>query len=84
MDSSGSLLRKHQFDGVVRFRESLVTEQARFARAFVEHLIRFALGRKLRPEDTLTVDQILASTEMQGYPIRAIIRELVSSELFLQ
>lgn len=84
VDSSGSLLRKHQFDGVVRFRESLVTEQARFARAFVEHLIRFALGRKLRPEDTLTVDQILASTEMQGYPIRAIIRELVSSELFLQ
>lgn len=84
VDSSGSLLRKHQFDGVVRFRESLVTEKERFARAFVEHLTRFALGRELQPEDTLAVDNILTATETHGYPIRAIIRELVSSELFLR
>ena len=84
VDSSGTLFRQHPFENVVSFKDSLVSEKARFARAFSEHLLRFALARELLPSDRLAVDEILGRTSTRGFTIKSLIRELVASESFLQ
>ena len=63
VDASGTLIKKHKFSGAVQFKESLVKEKKRFAKAFIAHLLRFALSRELTPADTLTIDDILRKTK---------------------
>ncbi|MCH8043295.1 MAG: DUF1588 domain-containing protein [Planctomycetes bacterium] len=82
VDSSGKLLRKHEFDGVVKFKEALVKENRRFAKAFSGHLLRFALSRELTAVDSITLDEIVAKTEKDGFKLKAIIREVMLSETF--
>jgi Protein of unknown function (DUF1588)/Protein of unknown function (DUF1592)/Protein of unknown function (DUF1585)/Protein of unknown function (DUF1595) len=84
VDASGVLFRKHQFDGVIQFKASLVQEKQRFAKAFTEHLLRFALSRELEPADALTVDQIIRNTKQDDYRIRSILRHVILSDAFLQ
>ncbi len=77
-------MKKHEFDGVVRFKSSLVQEKERFAKAFTEHLLRFALARELEPADTLTIDQIVRDTKQDDYRIRSILRQVILSDAFVQ
>ncbi|MDA1229850.1 MAG: DUF1588 domain-containing protein [Planctomycetota bacterium] len=83
VDSSGVLLRKHAFEGVVQFKQSLVTENHRFAKAFTEHLLRFALARELTPADAITVDSVIRNTENEGFRIQSLIREVILSKGFV-
>jgi hypothetical protein len=84
VDSSGTLLRKYPFDGVVSFKKGLVQEDRRFARAFTEHLLRFAVGSELGPADSLAVDQVLARTQQDKFPLRKLIRAVIFSDSFLR
>ena len=84
VDPSGTLLRKYDFDGIVRFKESLAKEDRRFARAFTGHLLRFALSRELIPADSLAIDAIVSKAEKDDFRLRALIREVIMSERFLQ
>lgn len=84
VDASGTLMTKHEFDGVVQFKASLVQVKERFAKAFTEHLLRFALARELEPADTLTVDQIVRDTKQDDYQIRSVLRQVILSDAFLQ
>lgn len=84
VDSSGTLLKTYDFADVVDFKEALVKEQRRFAKAFTAHLLRFALARELGPADSLAVDQIVSNAEPEGFRLKSLIRELVLSETFLK
>ena len=84
VDASGTLMRRHEFDGVVRFKELLVKENRRFAKAFTGHLLRFALSRELSPADSLTIDTIVDNTEKENYMLESLIREVILSDSFLQ
>ena len=77
VDATGTLMRTHGFDGIVDFKESLVIENNRFARAFVSHLLRFSLARELRPQDSLVIDEIIDRTKADNHRLRAIIEEVV-------
>ena len=83
VDSSGKLMKKHEFDGIVPFKQSLVEEEQRFARALTGHLMRFALSRELEPADALAIDDIVAKTEADGFRLRSLIQEVIMSERFL-
>ncbi|MEO2023336.1 MAG: DUF1588 domain-containing protein [Pirellulaceae bacterium] len=83
VDASGTLMRDHAFDGVVQFKESLVRENQRFARAFTSHLLRFALSRELGPADTVAIDAIVEKTQAQQFKLQSLIREVVQSEVFV-
>jgi hypothetical protein len=83
VDSSGTLLKKYDFDSIVRFKESLVKENRRFATAFTRHLLRFALSRELRPVDSLSVETIVSRTESDNFRLKSLIREVVLSDSFL-
>ena len=84
VDATGTLLRKYPFKDVVKFKESIVKEDKRFAKAFTSHLLRFALARELTPADTLTVDQIVNRAEDDQFRIRALIAEVIKSDRFQQ
>jgi hypothetical protein len=79
VDSSGTLLRKYSFNGVVGFKDALVKEDQRFARAFASHLLRFALARELGPADSITIDTIITKTEKEDFRLRSLIREVALS-----
>jgi len=82
VDASGTLFRRHPFDGAVAFKGAIVAERERFARAFTAHLLRFALGRELVPADRLVIDGILRHSADRGHPIKALVRGVVQSESF--
>ena len=79
VDSSGTLLRKYPFDGVVGFKASLVKENQRFARAFTSHLLRFALARELGPADSITIDAIVSKTAQENFKLKSLIRDVALS-----
>jgi len=84
VDATGTLLRKYPFKDVVKFKESIVTEDKRFAKAFTAHLLRFALARELAPADTLAVDQIVSRTEADQFRLKSLIAEVIRSDRFQQ
>jgi hypothetical protein len=83
VDASGTLLRKYEFDGIVRFKKSLVQENRRFARAFTAHMLRFALARELTAADSVTLDEIVAKTEKENFKLKSIMREVILSKDFV-
>ncbi|MEI6536499.1 MAG: DUF1588 domain-containing protein, partial [Verrucomicrobiaceae bacterium] len=83
IDSSGTLLRKYAFKGIVDFKESLVKENRRFANAFTAHMLRFALARELTPADSLTVNAIVNKTEKENFKLLDIISEVIRCDAFL-
>ena len=83
VDSSGTLMRKHDFDGVVRFKELIVREDRRFAKAFTAHLLRFALSRELGPADSITINSIVDRSEQGDFTLRSLVREIAQSDVFV-
>jgi len=84
VDASGKLLKKYAYSDIVEFKESLSKEERRFAKAFTAHLLRYAVSRELTPTDSLVVESIVEKTTGKGYPVKALIREIVRSEPFLR
>lgn len=84
VDASGTLLRKYPFDSIVNFKQALVKEDRRFARAFTAHLLRFALARELNPADSLIVDSIVERAEKEDFRLKPLIRAVILNESFLQ
>ncbi|MFT5527368.1 MAG: hypothetical protein ACI9G1_002697 [Pirellulaceae bacterium] len=82
VDSSGRMMKKYEFDGIVQFKESLVKENKRFAKAFTAHLLRFAMAKELSPRDSLTIDSIVLKAEKQEFRLKSLIKEVVLSESF--
>jgi len=82
VDSSGKLMRKHSYSGAVDFKDSLLKEKDRYARAFVSHLLWFLTSRELTPKDTLEVERIVAVAKPYDYRLKSLIREVVLSQSF--
>ena len=59
-------------------------EDKRFAKAFTDHLLRYALARELLPQDTLTVESIVNDAKKEGYRLKSLIHKVILSEAFLQ
>lgn len=76
IDASGTLFRKHDFQGAVDFKAALARENHRFARALVAHLLRYAQARELTPADSFVVDEILQRSAADGYRVQTLIREV--------
>lgn len=81
VDSSGEL-RGDAFVGAERFKNVVLRDKSRFVRAFVEHTMKYALGRQLNFGDQPEIRRIAASVAEQDFRFRAVITEVVLSELF--
>lgn len=82
VDSAGTLFNKHEFDGVVQFKDAILAEKERFVRAFAGHLLSYALGRKLDARDGPSLDRIVANSAKDGYRFRTMMKEVVLSRSF--
>lgn len=81
VDSSGQL-RGEKFVGSERFKNVLLRDKSRFVRAFVEHTMKYALGRQLEFVDQPEIRRIADAVGEQDFRFRAVIMEVVLSNLF--
>ena len=83
VDVSGRLFNQHDFNTVLDFKQLIVDDKARFIRAFVGHLLSYALGRELGPADSPTLDEITEKATEGSDSLRSIMKCIAMSEPFL-
>ena len=84
VDAGGVLFGRHKFDDIIEFKDAILAEKDRFARAFAGHLLEFALGRELGASDEPALDRILRETANANYRIHEMIKQVVLSDPFLR
>jgi hypothetical protein len=84
VDSSGTLFGRHKFRSIVEFKDALLTEKHRFARAFATHLLSFAVGREIGVEDSPILDQIVQKAADADYRFQSLIKQIVLSDPFMR
>jgi mono/diheme cytochrome c family protein len=83
VDASSELFNRQTLDGMDGLKRYLLTDrQDQFARAMVEKLTAYALGRPLTFGDRVDLDQITARFRRGGDGLRDLIRLIVESNLF--
>ncbi len=82
VDMEGTLFRKHEFNDVIEFKDSILAEKDRFTRGLAGHLMAFALARELGPADQPALDKIAESTIADDYRIQTLIKQVIMSEPF--
>ena len=82
IDASGKLFARHAFQDVVGFKDGLLAEKDRFTRAFAEHLLSFAIGRRISVADSSALNKIVSETAAADYRIRTLIEQVVLSDSF--
>jgi hypothetical protein len=60
----------------------LLVESGELEQCFVQHLMSYAVGRELRPEEDAARDQLLASFKADGYALPVTLTKLVADERF--
>ena len=76
----GTLIQRYPFKDVVEFKQAIVQEEERFAKAFTAHLLRFALSRELSPRDKLQVESIVAANRENRYRLKDLVKTVVLSQ----
>jgi hypothetical protein len=75
------LIDGRKFNGSVEFKELLLDDRDRFARAFIEHLCTYALRRVLTVDDKDDISLILGEAKKKNFQIKDIIRAVAVSDL---
>lgn len=70
------------FEGLNGLNTVLWDRRERFAQAFIDRLLTYALGRGLEPSDQPTIRSIARQASPEGYRIHSIIEAVVSSTPF--
>jgi hypothetical protein len=82
VDASGKLSHSRVFNGPGEFKKSLIAREDEFVRGFIEHLLSYALGRKLEYYDAAAVKRIMTGAKAHQYRFQAIVSEVVKSRPF--
>ncbi len=72
----------HAFDSPAGFKAALMEKPDEFVRGFIEHLLSYALGRKLEIYDLPAVREIQVAAAKDGYRFDTIINGIVNSYPF--
>ncbi|MFT5327384.1 MAG: hypothetical protein ACI8P0_005273, partial [Planctomycetaceae bacterium] len=83
VDMSGTLFRKHEFSDIIEFKDSILVEKDRFARALAGHLLSFGLARELAASDQLALDEIAQATAADGYRFQTLLKQVILSKPFM-
>jgi hypothetical protein len=75
-------MRKHSYEGAVDFKDSLLKEKERYAKAFVGHLLRFFSSRELTPGDTIEIERIAENAKLYEYRLKSLVRDVLLSPAF--
>ena len=83
VDPSGVLFNQYEFNSLVEFKQLIIQEKQRFIRAFVSHLLSYALGRKIGPADSPALDDMTTKAMAGADQMRAVLKSVAMSEPFL-
>ena len=84
VDAAGELPGGRSFNGAAQLGEVLArSEQKAFAKTITRRLMTFALGRELTPYDECSIEEIIESTEPNGFPFADLVLGVTSSRPFL-
>ena len=83
VDVSGVLFNQFEFKTLVEFKQLIVQEKHRFIRAFVGHLLSYALGREPGPADAPTLDEITRKAVDGEDSLRQVLKNVAMSAPFL-
>jgi hypothetical protein len=70
------------FKNVDEFKQLLLTDKDRLARALAAKLTTYATGAAPTPVDRAVLDEMVAKVRDKNYGLRSLIHEVVQSELF--
>jgi hypothetical protein len=84
IDTQGLLLGQYPFADSVELKDRLLEHPEIFMQAFSEHLLSYALGRELRPDDTVIVEQITDEVQFHHGQFSSLVHAIVQSPLFLR
>jgi len=82
VDAVGDLYDGTRMDGAAGLRAALVTHQDAFLLSFTEHLMTYALGRRVEPADMPAVRQVIRRAAARGYRMSAFVRGVVATDQF--
>ncbi len=83
VDCSGVLPDGRAFADVRELKRQLLTDEKQIARNLARQLVIYSTGAQVRFIDRPAVEKILERTAARGYGVRAVLHEVVQSELFL-
>ncbi len=83
VDVSGVIFNQYKFKTLVEFKSLILQQKQRFIRAFVSHLLTYALGRELGPADSLALDDMTARALAGEDQMRVVLRNIAMSDPFL-
>jgi len=82
IDASGELVDGRKFKGIEDLKAVLISRKEEFTRAFVQHMLAYALGRKLDYYDAKSVREITAEVARDDYRFLRVVME-IAKELFV-
>ncbi|MFO0970093.1 MAG: DUF1592 domain-containing protein [Gemmataceae bacterium] len=82
IDPSGELIDGTKFNGIRELKAALVSRKEEFARAFAQHMLAYALGRKLDYYDVKTVREITTRVIDDDYRFSRVVVEVAKSYAF--
>lgn len=81
IDASGILPDGRTFRDSVEFKQRLIEDRDRIAKAFIEHLCTYALRRVMTVDDQEDLLSIEAEAKKHQYRVKDIIRAVATSDL---
>ncbi len=82
LDISGKLPGGRSFQSLEEFKSALLEEKDRFARAFSERMMTYALGRPVGFSDRETISHFEKTLLSNDYRIQPLIQAIVASDAF--
>ncbi len=82
VDPADAMESGERFENVDQFKQLLLRDKPKLARALTTKLIAYATGRAPRALDRAAVHQIVDKTTKTEYGLRSLVHEVVQSELF--
>ncbi|NRB76754.1 MAG: DUF1585 domain-containing protein, partial [Verrucomicrobiales bacterium] len=83
VDAGGELPNGETFEDVHGLKAALMKEQRTVAGSVFEGLLCYALGRDVSFTDLPLIDAVLDDLEADQYPVRELVKRVVTSEPFL-
>ena len=71
-----------RFENIDQFKQILLQDKPRLARALTSKLLTYATGRAPQASDRKTVEAIVTKIGATGYGLRSLVHEIVQSETF--
>ncbi|MBP7778149.1 MAG: DUF1592 domain-containing protein [Acidobacteria bacterium] len=82
VDPVGVLYDGSKLDGPVGLRKALLRHKDAVLLSFTEHLMTYALGRRIESYDMPTVRQIISDAAADDYRVQSFVQGIVASQAF--